>query len=109
MKAHHQRALEKAQTRLLEQNPNLLAILLGGSIAKGIEREDSDVDLFVVVSDDDYSERLSANRAAFFYNDVCDYKGGYVEGKFVSRSYIREAAERGSEPTRHSFTGVYPV
>ena len=109
MKDHHTRALEKARDRLLLENPDLLAIILGGSIAKGIERDDSDVDLIVVLPDEDYQKRLSENRVAFLWKDVCDYSGGYVEGRFVCRSFIREAAKRGSEPTRHSFTGTYPV
>ena len=109
MRDHHRRALEKAQTRLLAEHPDLLAIILGGSIAKGIEHEHSDVDLIVVVTDDGYTKRQSANRVGFFYKDVCDYPGGYVEGRFVSRTFIADAAARGSEPTRHSFTGVYPV
>jgi len=109
MRDHHQRATDKALAKLLAENPDTLAVLVGGSIAKGIEREDSDVDLIVVLPDERYHEKQLGNSVAFFWQDVCDYKGGYVEGRFVSRTYIREAAERGSEPTRHSFTGVYPV
>jgi len=106
---HHRRAAEKALDRLLEQVPELVAVLVGGSIAKGIEREDSDVDLIVVIPDDAYARRLAENCVSFFWNDLCDYTGGYVEGKLVGRSFIREAAERGSEPTRHAFKGVFPV
>jgi hypothetical protein len=109
MKEHHAKALEKAKARLLENSPDILAIILGGSIAKGIEREDSDVDLIVVLPDADYLKRCMENRVGFLWTDVCDYKGGYVEGRFVSRSFITEAAQRGSEPTRHSFTGTYPI
>jgi predicted nucleotidyltransferase len=109
MQEHHAKALEKAKARLLENSPDILAIILGGSIAKGVEREDSDVDLIVVLTDEHYLKSSSDNRVAFLWNDVCDYEGGYVEGRFVSRSFIMEAARRGSEPTRHSFTGAYPI
>lgn len=109
MRDHHSKAIQKAQTKLLAETPDLLAILVGGSIAKGTEREDSDVDLIVVLPDDQYRKRLAENQVAFLWRDVCDYQGGYVEGRYVSRAYIREAAVRGSEPTRHSFTGTYSV
>ena len=108
MRKHHTEAIKNAQARLLENNPDILAIIIGGSIAKGIERDDSDIDLVVVLPDDHYRRRLAGNDVAFLWQDLCDYEGGYVEGRFVSRTFIKEAAERGSEPTRHSFTGAYP-
>lgn len=109
MLEHHAKALTKAQARLLEQQPDLIAILVGGSIAKKIERPDSDVDLIVVVPDETFARRLAANKVAFLWTDVCDYPKGYVEGRFVGKSFILAAAARGSEPTRHSFTGAFPV
>jgi len=108
MLAHHQRALDKACQRLLESS-DVLAILLGGSLAKKCERPDSDVDLIVVTTDDGYQARRAEHKVAFFWKDVADYEHGYVEGRFVPRSFIIEAVDRASEPTRHSFTGVYAV
>jgi hypothetical protein len=105
MYPQHERALAKAQDRLL-QTSDILAILLGGSIAKHSERPDSDVDLIVVVTDEDYARRRAAHQVGFLWTDVADYAGGYVEGRFISRRFLLDAAERGSEPTRHSFTGV---
>ena len=58
MRNHHGRAFEEAPVSLLSEFPGLLAIIVGGSISKGTEREDSDVDLLVVFSDDDYRKRL---------------------------------------------------
>lgn len=109
MRPHHSEACEKAKARLLEQNPDLLAILVAGSIAKGIEREDSDVDLMVVLRDDQWRRRQDSGELAFLWWDVASWKGGYVEGRFLPKSFLAAAADRGSEPTRHSFTGVYPV
>ena len=70
---------------------------------KGTARADSDVDLILVVEDDEYARRSAENRVAAILRDCCDYEGGYVEATYVSRSFVREAAERGSEPTRNSF------
>ena len=105
---HHEAAHGKAIDRL-KGEPDVSVVLLGGSIAKGTERPDSDVDLIVVVGDAAYAARLSQNRVTFFWTDLTNWPGGYVEGRFVSRSFVLAAAERGSEPTRWSFTGVRAV
>ncbi|HEX4141390.1 MAG TPA: nucleotidyltransferase domain-containing protein [Candidatus Methylacidiphilales bacterium] len=109
MRDHHAKALEKATARLLALETGTLAIILGGSIAKGIDREESDVDLIVVLPDERYAERLKENNVSFLWYDIPGYEGGLVEGRFVSRSFIREAAARGSEPTRFSFIRACPV
>ncbi len=82
---------------------------MAGSVARGVARPDSDVDLIAVVDDAAWPENIAQNRFGFFWNDLTDYDGGYVEGRYVPRSYVLEAAIRGSEPTRHSFTSVYPL
>jgi predicted nucleotidyltransferase len=105
---HHYRAAKKAEDRLRNER-GVIAVLMGGSVARGVARADSDVDLITVVDDAAWPEYVAASRFAFFWNDLTDYPGGYVEGRFVPRSYVLEAAKRGSEPTRHSFTAVYPL
>ena len=109
MLEHHNRAVNKARENLLNEQADILAIALGGSLAKGNAREDSDVDLIVVVPDHQYTSRLETNQITFLRRDCCDYEGGYVEGNFVGRSFIEDAAERGSEPTRYSFVGAYLI
>jgi len=104
MLEHHRIALGLAIERLANE-PDVLAVILGGSIAKGSERPDSDVDLIVVVSDEGYADRFAKVKASFLWTDIADWPGGYVEGRFVSRAFILDAAARGSEPTRWSFTG----
>jgi predicted nucleotidyltransferase len=108
MRDHHRRAIDKAKARLLGE-PDVLAVLVGGSIAKGVEREASDVDLIVVTTDAGWGARRDSQAVAFLWRDLTDYEGGYVEGRYLSRSFVLAAAERGSEPTRHSFTGVFPI
>lgn len=108
MLPQHERAIARAKERLLHQ-ADVLAILVGGSVARKTCQEDSDVDLIAVVTDEGWKERKDRHDLAFVWRDVCDYKGGYVDGKFLPRSFILEAAERGSEPTRHAFIGAFAV
>ncbi len=105
---HHAEAAKKAEERLRGEK-GIVAVLMAGSVARGAARPDSDVDLIAVVDDVDWPEYFTQSRFAFFWQDLADYPHGYVEGRYVPRSYVLEAAKRGSEPTRHSFTSVYSL
>ena len=102
---HHQRALDAALNRLRIADDALL-ILLDGSVARGEAREGSDVDLIVVVTDAGYESRLQRGEVAFYWPDLADWPGGYVEGRYISKSFVKAAARDGSEPTRFSFSHV---
>jgi len=106
MRPHHERAIQK-QVERFEQDETCLAIIVGGSIAKGMEREDSDVDVMLVVTDDVYREKWEKNQLCYFSVEFCDYAGGYIDGKFINIDYLKEAAERGNEVTRSSFNGTF--
>lgn len=101
---HHKRALEKL-AEALKPDPSFLAVITGGSLAQGKGRESSDVDVYLVVTDEAYEERKKENGLFYLNRDVCDYEGGYVDGKIINLRFLELAAERGSEPTRSSFVG----
>jgi len=106
MRPHHERAIR----RLVDHFANdetCLAVIVGGSIAKGLERQDSDVDAMLVMTDDFYKEKWEQNDLFYITAEFCDYPGGYVDGKIVDLQYIRAAAERGNEPTRAAFKGAF--
>jgi hypothetical protein len=108
MREQHRRTIDRLLPHF-QADPACLALLVGGSIARGWERDDSDVDILIVVSDEDYTLRLQENRLHFFSMEFSDYPGGYVDGKFLSRGFLEEAADHGSEPARAAFQGVLPV
>jgi hypothetical protein len=106
MRPHHQRAIQKLTEHISTQE-EYLALIIGGSIAKGLEREDSDIDVVLVVTDEAFKERWAENKLIFFSLDYCDYPGGYVDGKIVNLDYIKAAAERANEVTRAAFNGAF--
>src|SRR3972149_8125423 len=108
MRAHHERAVPKLVDRC-SKDETCLAVILGGSIAKGLEREDSDVDVMLVVTDDLYRERWERNELFYATAEFCDYPGGYIDGEIVNLDYVRAAAERGNEGTRAAFKGGFVV
>jgi hypothetical protein len=108
MKPHHQRAIDKLRATY-EPDANCLALIIVGSVAAGNASDSSDVDHIVVVTDEEFTRRVANETAHYWNRDFCDYPGGYVEGKFVNRRFIEEAAVRGSEPARAQFVGAKVV
>jgi len=103
---HHERALNKL-TEILKQDPSVQAVIMAGSIAQGKAKESSDIDVYLVVTDESYEERKNNNNLSYMNHDpvICDYPNGYIDGKVINLRFLELAAERGSEPTRASFVG----
>ena len=104
MHSHHIHSIENV-TAYFQRDPEVLALLLGGSIAHGFETEASDIDLMIFVSDADHATRFAENRIHFFNTELTTYPGGYVDGKYSTHRFVQEVAERGSEPARFAFAG----
>lgn len=99
---HHQESLGRMLDHL-QSEPGLLAVILGGSVAKGMARPDSDLDAMVILTDEAYAARLERNAISDCIFGKCTYDNGYFDLKYFPIKYLLAAAERGSEPTRSSF------
>ncbi|MBY9017624.1 MAG: nucleotidyltransferase domain-containing protein [Candidatus Lokiarchaeota archaeon] len=106
MRPHHQIAIEKF-TQFIKEDPKFIALIIGGSIAKGLELEDSDIDGIIIATDEEYKKRKRRNRFLFYDPSYCNYPGGYVEGKVVNLEFLEVVAERGTEPARDAFRGAW--
>jgi len=102
---HHRRTIDRL-TKRFESDPNYLALLIGGSIAKGREKEDSDVDFMLISTPEECVRRAQTGNYQYYATDLCDYPGGYVDGKVVDLAFLREVADHGSEPARSAFAGA---
>src|ERR1700690_3770217 len=78
--SHHTKSIQRV-TDYFEHDPEVLALLLGGSIAHGFETASSDVDIMIFVSDEDYKKRFEQNQIHFFNRALTTYESGYVDGK----------------------------
>jgi predicted nucleotidyltransferase len=105
MLENHRRAIDRLVAEL-KDDPRFLAVLLAGSIARGTERPDSDVDLILIATEEEYARRLPTRDFGYLNGEVCDYPGGYAEAKVVPLAYLEEVAERGAEPARAAFVGA---
>ena len=105
MYPHHTQSIQNV-TEYFQRDPEVLALLLGGSIGHGFETSTSDVDIMILVSEEDHKKRLESNQVHFFNMDLCTYEGGYVDGKYFSLGFVKEGKEKGSEPARFAFAGT---
>jgi predicted nucleotidyltransferase len=106
MKLHHQQTIDRLVEHFKTEN-NFLALIVGGSVARGLELENSDVDVILVATDEEYERRKAQGDLSFFNSEFCDYPGGYVDYKAVNLPYLRSAALQASEPTRWAFSGAF--
>jgi hypothetical protein len=102
---HHQHTVDRLIARF-QADPNFLALLIGGSLVKGYGNESSDVDFMLIANDEEYARREATRALTYYSTDLCDYPGGYVDGKIVNVAFLEEVADRGSEPARSAFENV---
>lgn len=105
---HHQESIERF-IELIKEKPEFLAVVLSGSISRGEERENSDIDVYLVVTEEEFARRSQNQELSYFNHKVCTYEGGYIDGKIITYDFLKKAAEYGSEPTRTSFFGGITV
>ncbi len=103
---HHQRAIDRLADAYRE-DPRFLAVIIGGSVAKGFARDDSDVDFLIVANDEEFRRRMASSDLFINRRDLCDYENGFVDGKIVNLAYLEDVAEKGNEPSRASFEGAF--
>jgi predicted nucleotidyltransferase len=105
MYPHHSQSIQNVIEYFQRDPPEVLALLLSGSIAHGFESPTSDVDIMIFVSEEDYQKRFQTGQLHFFNTDLCTYEGGYVDGKYLSINFAKQVLEKGSEPARFAFEG----
>lgn len=103
---HHQRTIEKLVEKFRD-DPRFLGLIISGSVAKGTAEENADVDFILIATDKEYEHRRQNDDLIYCTSDMCEYEDGYVDGKIVSLQFLKDVAERGSEPARYAFMGSF--
>jgi len=103
---HHRRAIDRLAGAYRDDS-RFLAVIVGGSVAKGYARDDSDVDFLIVATDDAFERQLAARDLFINRRDLCDYDDGFVDGKIVNLAFLQSVAEEGNEPSRAAFEGAF--
>ena len=103
---HHQRAIDRLADEYRD-DPEFRGLIIGGSVAKGFARDDSDVDFLIIATDEAFERRLATRDLFINRTDLCDYDKGFVDGKIINLSYLEDLAEKGNEPSRAAFWGAF--
>jgi hypothetical protein len=93
----------------VEDRADVVGVVVVGSVARGVPREDSDVDVYLVVTDEAYADARARGRIAAVSQDGVTYPGGYVDIKLASPGYLTAAIANADDPTRSSFVGARVV
>lgn len=108
MYKHHEESIQNL-IRYFSNREEIIAVILGGSVAKGSAREDSDIDAMIIVTPAYYEKRLKENKVVECINGMCTYEGGYFDLKYYTKEFIQAAARSGSEPSRNAYLGAYTL
>lgn len=101
MYKHHEQSIENMKEYFIKQGA--IALILAGSVAKGTERENSDLDGMVILSEDEYEKKEKNNTTTETIDGLCTYEGGYFDIKYMTKEYLKDLADKGSEPARNGF------
>jgi len=101
MTPHHATSIQNLVTEF-ERDPSVLALLLGGSLAHGFAKPDSDIDVAIVVSATEFQQRQQGGKLHYNNRSLCTYDG-YIDGKYMDVEFLRLVASKGSDPARYAF------
>jgi predicted nucleotidyltransferase len=71
MYLHHTETIQNAK-QYFEGQQHVLALLSSGSIAHGFESEDSDVDILIIVTEEEYQRWQQSSETTFFNTSLCN-------------------------------------
>ena len=98
---HHEDTIATYAAKVATE-PEVLALIVVGSVARGTERTTSDVDVYLVVTDDAFAAAQSARRVAYVETEAVTYDS-YVDIKIACPRYLERAVAHADDPTRASF------
>jgi hypothetical protein len=105
---HHEETIANF-SEATRSDPDTVGLVVVGSVARGLERPDSDVDVYVVVTEDRFERARDQHQLSYVDTASATYEGGYVDVKLVSRRWVRSVGAHADEPTRASLQGARVV
>ncbi|MCL1950721.1 MAG: nucleotidyltransferase domain-containing protein [Turicibacter sp.] len=108
MYKHHKESIEK-MIEHYQENQEIQALFLVGSVATGTERPDSDLDGVAIVSPEYFEYRQHNGGLEEVVRGKCTYEAGYFNIHYMTKEHMTELIEKGSEPMRNLFCDAVPL
>ena len=87
-------------------NENIIALILCGSLVKGTSSGKSDVDVFVVVSDEEFERRRTQKD---YFCGTLFHQSKYptsIDGKVVNKEFLQQIWVNGNECIKNNFSKI---
>ncbi|HEY3414498.1 MAG TPA: nucleotidyltransferase domain-containing protein [Armatimonadota bacterium] len=108
MHEHHQHIIARLVDRFAG-DPLYPAVIIGGSVAKGRARPDSDVDIMLITTDEEWARRQASGDLWYASLETIGDTQVFVDGKIYGLAFLQEVAAHGSEPARAAFDSAFPA
>ena len=84
----------------------IIGLILCGSLAKNTGNSNSDIDLYVIVNDQEFSKRKQAKN--YFCGSIFEQSNysTYIDGKIINKDYLRKIWTEGNECIKNTFSKV---
>lgn len=105
MYRHHQQTIDRLRDRFL-CDPEMLALIVIGSVARGDAHERSDVDCYLVATAAEYQRRREIGQLSFSANELAEYPDGQANLGVVNLQFLHDVVARGPEPARFAFVNA---
>lgn len=92
MEPHHAESLHNV-VRHFETDPSIQALILGSTITHGFARPDSDLDLALAISAEEFARHRAENRMPLPNHTLRTYPGGYVDAKYMDLDGLRDTEQ----------------
>ncbi|MFX1283021.1 MAG: nucleotidyltransferase family protein [Promethearchaeota archaeon] len=99
---HHKQIIYKLKQHFMD-DPNVHALIINGSVARGSAGPESDVDFVLVVSEEEYENREHNNKIHFSCNSFCIPPCIAVNGSAKTVEMLKWLANNGSDVARYAF------
>jgi len=99
---HHKQIINNLKQHFIN-DPNALALIINGSVTRGLAGPESDVDFVLVVSDGEYENRDYINKVYFNCNSFCIAPCIAVNGSAKTVKMLKWLAKNGSDVARYAF------
>lgn len=99
---NHRQIIERL-TQQYRADPDVLALIVQGSVARGDAHEHSDVDALAILTDEGFERYRRSDTPPLSAAELVGQAGVDTRVGIWGKSYLRAAAVRAPEPTRFAF------